>query len=64
MKKVYWLVSSFVLISLLFAACAQKPQSHLEKIKQGGVIKVGTSADYPPLNTWTRAATKPVLTSS
>lgn len=48
MKKINWLVTFLTLISLLFTACAQKPQSHFEKIKQAGVIKVGTSADYPP----------------
>jgi polar amino acid transport system substrate-binding protein len=34
---------------LLLSACgAARPANHLEAIKQAGVIKVGTSADYPP----------------
>ena len=37
------------LVILLTAACGPaKPANHLEAIKQAGVIKVGTSADYPP----------------
>ncbi len=48
MKKRYWLITFLVLISIIFTACGGSKQSHLEKIKQAGVIKVGTSADYPP----------------
>ncbi|PWH19685.1 MAG: amino acid ABC transporter substrate-binding protein [Anaerolineae bacterium] len=48
MKKITWLISLIVLVSLLLTACGGGAQSHLEKIKQAGVIKVGTSADYPP----------------
>ncbi|HEX6035061.1 MAG TPA: ABC transporter substrate-binding protein, partial [Anaerolineales bacterium] len=35
--------------SLVLAGCgASKAANHFEAIKQAGVIKVGTSADYPP----------------
>ena len=41
------LVVATLLVSL--TACGpQQPASHLDAIKQAGVIKVGTSADYPP----------------
>lgn len=48
MKKFTWLISLLVLVSLMLTACGGGAQSHLDKIKQAGVIKVGTSADYPP----------------
>jgi polar amino acid transport system substrate-binding protein len=42
-------ISLLVAISLMLAGCgASQPANHLEAIKQAGVIKVGTSADYPP----------------
>lgn len=39
-----------VALALALAACGGKSQAanHLEAIKQAGVMKVGTSADYPP----------------
>jgi polar amino acid transport system substrate-binding protein len=41
--------SLLALFVLALVACApEKPASHLETIKESGVIKVGTSADYPP----------------
>lgn len=38
-----------VILVASLAACAPKaPASHMDAIKKAGVIKVGTSADYPP----------------
>lgn len=48
MKRILSWISWFLALSLLLAACGGKTGSHLDKIKQTGVIKVGTSADYPP----------------
>lgn len=49
MKRIAVFVSLLVIASMLFTACgAGKPANHLAAIKQAGVIKVGTSADYPP----------------
>ena len=49
MKRVVVFISLLVAISLVLAGCgAPKAANHLEAIKQAGVIKVGTSADYPP----------------
>ena len=49
MKRVVVFVSLLVAMSLVLAGCgAGKAANHLEAIKQAGVIKVGTSADYPP----------------
>jgi polar amino acid transport system substrate-binding protein len=49
MKRIVVFVSLLVALSLVLAGCgASKPANHLEAIKQAGVIKVGTSADYPP----------------
>ena len=49
MKRTMVFVSLLVAISLLLAGCgAPKAANHLAAIKQAGVIKVGTSADYPP----------------
>lgn len=49
MKRIVYFVSVLVAISLLLAGCgAPKAANHLEAIKQADVIKVGTSADYPP----------------
>ncbi len=50
MKRILILVSLLVMASLVLSACggAPKAANHLEAIKQAGVIKVGTSADYPP----------------
>jgi polar amino acid transport system substrate-binding protein len=49
MKRIVVFVSLLVALSLVLAGCGgSKPANHLEAIKQAGVIKVGTSADYPP----------------
>jgi polar amino acid transport system substrate-binding protein len=49
MKRILVLVSLLVVASLVLSGCgASKAANHLEAIKQAGVIKVGTSADYPP----------------
>jgi polar amino acid transport system substrate-binding protein len=43
------LILSLLVFALILSACGQKaPENHLEAIKQAGVIRVGTSADYPP----------------
>ncbi len=49
MKRLF-LTSLLIMMSVIsLTACgAQKPVDHLQTIKQAGVIKVGTSADYPP----------------
>lgn len=47
MKRFF--VLSLIIIALLLTGCGPKePANHLEAIKQAGVIRVGTSADYPP----------------
>jgi len=48
MKRLYTLFSLAVLASLVLSACGAGASTHLDKIKKAGVIKVGTSADYPP----------------
>ena len=50
MKRVAFFVAMLVVLSLVLAACggSSTAENHLEAIKQAGVIKVGTSADYPP----------------
>lgn len=49
MKRLFMLVSILVIASLALSACgAPKAANHLEAIKAAGVIKIGTSADYPP----------------
>ena len=50
MKHTAILVSLLVAVSLVLSACggASTAANHLEAVKQAGVIKVGTSADYPP----------------
>jgi polar amino acid transport system substrate-binding protein len=50
MKRVVVFISLLVAASLVLAGCGgtSKAANHLEAIKQAGVIKVGTSADYPP----------------
>jgi polar amino acid transport system substrate-binding protein len=43
------LIVLLLLLALMLSACgAEKAANRLEAIKQAGVIKVGTSADYPP----------------
>lgn len=49
MKRIVVFISLLVALSLILAGCGgAKADNHLEAIKQAGVIKVGTSADYPP----------------
>lgn len=49
MRRVVGFISLLAVISIVLAACSgAKAANHLEAIKQAGVIKVGTSADYPP----------------
>ena len=49
MKRIVILISVLIALSLTLSACgAGQPANHLEAIKQAGVIKIGTSADYPP----------------
>lgn len=48
MKRVWFGLSLLLAFSLVLAACGGAGSSRLEAIKQAGVIKVGTSADYPP----------------
>ncbi len=49
MKRSVFFVSLLVALSLVLTACGStSAANHLEAIKQAKVIKVGTSADYPP----------------
>jgi polar amino acid transport system substrate-binding protein len=49
MKRTVIFISLLVAISLMLSACGgATAANHLEAIKEAGVIKVGTSADYPP----------------
>jgi ABC-type amino acid transport substrate-binding protein len=48
MKKATLFLSFIIMASLLLTGCGAGAGSHLEKIQEAGVIKVGTSADYPP----------------
>jgi polar amino acid transport system substrate-binding protein len=50
MRRVVVFISLLAVISIALAGCggASKAANHLDAIKQAGVIKVGTSADYPP----------------
>src|SRR5512139_657271 len=49
MKRSVFFVSLLVALTLVLTACGgSTAANHLEEIKQAGVIKVGTSADYPP----------------
>lgn len=49
MKRIVVFVSLLAALSIVLAGCGPaKAANHLEAIKQAGVIKVGTSADYPP----------------
>jgi polar amino acid transport system substrate-binding protein len=49
MKRLYFWFALVLVMSLLLAACGGAAGgSQLDVIKKAGVIKVGTSADYPP----------------
>jgi polar amino acid transport system substrate-binding protein len=49
MKRLNFWFALVVVMSLLLSACGgASGDNQLEKIKKAGVIKVGTSADYPP----------------
>jgi polar amino acid transport system substrate-binding protein len=49
MKRFTIIALIVILLVTSLVACGQKkPANHLEAIKQADVIKVGTSADYPP----------------
>ena len=48
MKRVSLFLSFIIMASLLLTGCGAGSGSHLENIQEAGVIKVGTSADYPP----------------
>jgi polar amino acid transport system substrate-binding protein len=60
MKRIVVFVSLLVAISLVLAGCggSSKAANHLEAIKQAGVIKVGTSADYPPFESVDKSGNK------
>ena len=48
MKRFLFLCSLVLLASLMLSACGGGAATHVDAIKKAGVIKVGTSADYPP----------------
>jgi polar amino acid transport system substrate-binding protein len=48
MKRIFSLVALVMVLSLVLTACGGGAGSHLDVIKKAGVIKIGTSADYPP----------------
>jgi polar amino acid transport system substrate-binding protein len=59
MKRIFLsilLVASFVVS--LTACSTAKSANHLDAIKKAGVVKVGTSADYPPFESVDKSGTK------
>jgi polar amino acid transport system substrate-binding protein len=48
MKHLWKVIAIVLAFSLALSACGTTSGSHLDAIKKAGVIKVGTSADYPP----------------
>jgi polar amino acid transport system substrate-binding protein len=48
----------FITVVILAACGSPKPAEHLKVIQQAGVIKVGTSADYPPFESIDRNGKK------
>jgi polar amino acid transport system substrate-binding protein len=49
MKRILVVIAMLVAASLVLSACGgDAAANHLAAIKEAGVIKVGTSADYPP----------------
>lgn len=47
-RKLITLLLVIVMLASVTACGPKKAANHLEAVKQAGVIKVGTSADYPP----------------
>jgi polar amino acid transport system substrate-binding protein len=59
MKRIIFSTLLIVTLILALAACGpKKPANHMDAIKQAGVIKVGTSADYPPFESVDASGTK------
>lgn len=49
MKRLVTAMLLIFVLAITLAGCSSaEPASHMEAIRQAGVIKVGTSADYPP----------------
>jgi len=48
MKRFFALIGLLVVLSLVLTACAGGTGTHVDAIKKAGVMKIGTSADYPP----------------
>lgn len=48
MKRHFIWLTLLIILGVLLSACGSPTSSRLESIKNSGVMKVGTSADYPP----------------